>query len=70
MRKHDDTGGRRFITFAQLRARWSVSHMKVERLLKSDPRFPKVHRFGPRARTRHLNLSDVEQYERRSVVPR
>jgi hypothetical protein len=44
--------------------------MTVERLLKSDPRFPKVYRWGPNGRTRHLDVTDVERYERASVVSR
>ena len=70
MRNLDDTGGRKFISIPELCARWSVSHMKVERLLKSDSKFPKIYRFGPRGRTRHVDVADVERYERASVVAR
>jgi hypothetical protein len=58
-----------FLTFPQLCERWGgVSHMFPERLLREDPRFPKIYRFGPNGRIRFVKLADVEAYERRNVI--
>ena len=52
-----------YITTAQLRQRYgNVSHMWVERKLKSDPDFPGPVTFG--SMFRFFRLADLEAYER------
>ena len=65
-----NSGDTRFISFPDLYVRWSISHQTLERLVRKDPRFPSVHRFGPGGRFRFFRLDEVERYERASVVPR
>jgi hypothetical protein len=63
--------GKKFITFPQLCVRWGdCSHMFPERLLREDPNFPKVYKFGASGRVRFLDLGEVEEYERNSVTRR
>jgi predicted DNA-binding transcriptional regulator AlpA len=37
----------KFITKRQLCERWGRSHMFIQRLLESDPDFPRPSKFGP-----------------------
>lgn len=68
---HAPPGRDEFITFPQLCVRWgNCSHMFPERLLREDPTFPRVYRFGPNGRIRFLKVRDVERYERASVAER
>jgi hypothetical protein len=61
---------KKFITFPGLCARWDCSHMLPERLLRNDPSFPKVYRFGLNGRDRRLDLDEVEAYERAHICRR
>jgi hypothetical protein len=52
-----------YLTVAQLRQRYgSVSHMWVERKLKSDPDFPRPVTFG--SSFRFFRFDEIEAYER------
>jgi hypothetical protein len=68
-RKGEDTRGK-FISFPDLYERWGVSNMTLERLVKEDPRFPQIYRFGPRGKFRFFDIAEVERYERASVARR
>jgi predicted DNA-binding transcriptional regulator AlpA len=53
-----------YLTAAQLRERYGgVSHMWIERRLKSDPAFPRPKKFGGSA-LRMFALDEIEAYER------
>ena len=55
---------KRYLTVAQLRERYgNVSHMWIERRLKSDPTFPRPKKFGNSA-LRLFDLDEIESYER------
>ena len=57
--------GRKFITTAQLCARWGhCSHMTVERKLKFDATFPRPYHF---TRVRMFDLAEIEEYERNAA---
>jgi len=52
----------KYLSAAQLRARYGgVSHMWIERRLKTDARFPHPQKFG---RLRFWDLDKIETYER------
>lgn len=55
-----------YISINQVRARYgNISHMWVERKIKTDPRFPQPKYFG---RLRFFKISEVEEYERLCVT--
>jgi len=55
----------KYLSAAQLRARYGgVSHMWIERRLKTDARFPHPQKFG---RLRFWDLDKIETYERPGV---
>jgi predicted DNA-binding transcriptional regulator AlpA len=61
--------GARYLTMPDLCARWSCSHMLIERRLRDDPQFPKPVRFGPSAYAhRRFLIDDIEAYERACAV--
>jgi hypothetical protein len=59
----------RFLDVADLTLRWSVGRQTVERWSRSDPAFPKVHRFF-NSKVRKFLESDVEAYERSALSRR
>jgi predicted DNA-binding transcriptional regulator AlpA len=64
--KIDPRHAKKFITVPQLRTRWgNCSHMFVERLLASDPKFPRPVKLG--SRVRFFALDEIEAYERSRV---
>jgi len=55
---------KRYLTAAQLRERYgSVSHMWIERRLKSDPTFPRPVKLGGSG-LRMFDLEQIEVWER------
>jgi predicted DNA-binding transcriptional regulator AlpA len=60
-----------FLQAGQLRERWGVSHMFIERRLKNDPTFPTPYKFadGPSA-WRYWRLDEIEAWERARVARR
>lgn len=66
-RQNVERDGAVYISVAQLRQRYgNVSHMWVERKLKSDPDFPRPVTFG--SMFRFFKLADVEAYERAAAA--
>jgi predicted DNA-binding transcriptional regulator AlpA len=57
------TADKKYLTAPQLRARWSCSHMLIERRLRDDPEFPQPIRLGSARRL--WDLSEIEAYEKR-----
>jgi predicted DNA-binding transcriptional regulator AlpA len=54
-----------YITKRQLLTRWGRSHMFLERLLKSDPDFPKPVKLGPTETAWWMwSVEAIENYER------
>jgi hypothetical protein len=51
-----------YLTINQLKVRWSVSKMWIERRIHEDPRFPKPRRFDG-GRNRFWAIKEVEDYE-------
>jgi predicted DNA-binding transcriptional regulator AlpA len=59
------TPDKKYLTVPQLRARWSCSHMLIERRLRDDPEFPQPIRLGSARRL--WDLSEIEAYEKRAA---
>jgi hypothetical protein len=65
--KIDSRRARKFLTTAQLCERWGgVSHMFIERRLKSDPNFPRPTKFD--GRIRFFDLYAIEAYEQTKIT--
>ena len=63
----DPKRAKKYITATQLRERWGgVSHMFIERLLKTDPKMPRWVKFAERIR--FFDIDEIEAYERSEVV--
>ena len=63
----DPKRAKKYITATQLRERWGgVSHMFIERLLKTDPKMPRWVKFAERIR--FFDIDEIEAYERSKVV--
>jgi predicted DNA-binding transcriptional regulator AlpA len=62
----DSRRTKKFLTAPQLRERWGgCSSMFIERLLKSDPTFPRPVKFS--RRVRFFDLDAIEAYERSRI---
>jgi predicted DNA-binding transcriptional regulator AlpA len=56
---------KKYLTVAELRARWGVSTMFLDRRLKDDDAFPKPEKIGPNIWShRKWLLSEIEEYEK------
>lgn len=61
---------KKFIALGDLRQRYGgVSHMTIERLLQSDPAFPRPIKLNPKG-MRLWCVEELEAYERRKVLAR
>jgi predicted DNA-binding transcriptional regulator AlpA len=61
----------KYLTRTQLMERWGVSHMFIERLVKTNPTFPPHMRLGDgRLATRRWRLDEIEAWERSRVAGR
>jgi predicted DNA-binding transcriptional regulator AlpA len=63
-----ETKPMRFLGVGDLMARWGVCRMTIERLVRSDPDFPRSIRIGRKSRIRKWAEAAIEKYERASVV--
>jgi predicted DNA-binding transcriptional regulator AlpA len=63
------TKPKKYLTVEHLCDRWGDrSRMSVERLLRTDPNFPKPMRLGGKGRVRLFDEEKIEAYERRFIV--
>ena len=59
---------KKYLTVSDLRDRWGVSQMFIERGIRLDPQFPTYSQFGDAPKAKRLfDLVDVETYERSRV---
>jgi len=55
--------GPTYLTIKQWADRWKISYPTIVRREKSDPTYPRIHRFGPRSF--RVSLEDIERYEQK-----